>query len=124
MPRYSIVSVHYRDSYQFLADLPIGTPIKLIREPTNKFDPNAIMVWVDGVHVGYIPRRENLILAERIDCSGIPVERDIDKGNYPETFPFGQKAIDGTFIRSPNSKFPMVKVPMVEVETPIIQSES
>ena len=28
---------------------------ELIPEPTNAHDPNAIMVTVDGVHVGYIP---------------------------------------------------------------------
>ena len=30
--------------------------VQLIEEPTNKYDPNAIKVVIDNVHVGYIKR--------------------------------------------------------------------
>ena len=32
--------------------------VELIEEPTNKYDPNAIKVIVDGQHIGYIPAKK------------------------------------------------------------------
>lgn len=31
---------------------------ELVEEPTNKYDPNAIKVIVDGQHIGYIPAKK------------------------------------------------------------------
>lgn len=39
---------------------------ELVPEPTNKHDPNAIMVKVDGRQVGYLSRRDALELGEAI----------------------------------------------------------
>ncbi|RJR32315.1 MAG: hypothetical protein C4576_30645 [Desulfobacteraceae bacterium] len=39
----------------------------LVREPTNPFDPNAIKVEIDGLYLGYIPRKTASNLAPRID---------------------------------------------------------
>lgn len=30
-------------------------PVELVREPSNPYDPNAVMVFLDSVQVGYIP---------------------------------------------------------------------
>ena len=32
-------------------------PVELVEEPTNKHDPNAIKVVVDGKHIGYVPAK-------------------------------------------------------------------
>ena len=32
--------------------------VELVEEPTNKHDPNAIKVIVDGHHIGYIPAKK------------------------------------------------------------------
>ena len=37
-------------------DLPVVATLEL--EPTNKFDPNAVMVRVKGMRVGYLCRRD------------------------------------------------------------------
>lgn len=42
----------YRFSY-------VNKPVKLIPEPTNEHDPNAIMVLIAGEKVGYISREDN-----------------------------------------------------------------
>lgn len=34
----------------------ITFPIKLVAEPTNKFDRNAIMVYMAEKHIGYVPK--------------------------------------------------------------------
>jgi len=41
----------------FCQTLPVGTPVKLVREPDNPYDPFAIAVFVDGRHIGYIPNK-------------------------------------------------------------------
>ena len=44
--------------------------LELIPEPTNKHDPNAIKVIVDGKHIGYVPANKcakvHKILTKRI----------------------------------------------------------
>ncbi len=43
-----------------------GDPVILIPEPDNKFDPKAVKVCVNGVHVGYIPRYMSREIADNI----------------------------------------------------------
>jgi hypothetical protein len=42
------------------AGRPLGGVIMcnavLIAEPTNEYDPSAVAVYIDGLHVGYVPR--------------------------------------------------------------------
>jgi len=45
-----------RTVYEY--DLKRGAKIELIPEPTNQHDSNAIAVYVDGAHVGYVPASE------------------------------------------------------------------
>lgn len=105
MNAYSIVGTSHRKSDKFLGKLKIGTPVVLVLEPTNAFDPMAIMVWIDGKHVGYIPRSQNRALSQYIEQVGEDwlVPNDKDPGEI-------HKAISGRFLRSPNSAFPMVEV--------------
>lgn len=37
---------------------PVGTLLTLVHEPTNAYDPNAIKVMWDAIHLGYIPKNE------------------------------------------------------------------
>ena len=37
----------------------INKPVKLIPEPKNEYDPNAVMVMIAGEKVGYITRNDN-----------------------------------------------------------------
>ena len=47
MPTYPIVGAHFRPPAKaILAFLPADAPLKLRREASNQFDPNAIAVWV------------------------------------------------------------------------------
>lgn len=34
----------------------ITEPVQLVPEPTNPHDPNAIMVLINNIHVGYVPK--------------------------------------------------------------------
>lgn len=45
-----------RPVYEF--KLKRSSKVELIPEPTNEHDPDAIAVYVDGAHVGYVPASE------------------------------------------------------------------
>lgn len=56
------------DAQQITLSLEPGTPLRLEREPTNPYDPNAIKVNdVDGVHLGYVPKNVAVHLAPWMD---------------------------------------------------------
>ena len=60
-------------AHEKLLDTPPGTSVDLVREPDNKFDPNAIAVKIDGQHCGYIPRAQAELLARDLDAGRLRV---------------------------------------------------
>jgi len=54
-----------------LRNIALGTPVTLVRESDNSYDPYAVRVDVDGGKVGYIPGKsgndENRLLAALLD---------------------------------------------------------
>lgn len=118
--RYSIVGTQFTGLPEsFISAIAPGTDVMLVREPTNQYDPNAVAVWIDGKRIGYVPRKQNAGLAERIDASG----QDWAEPDRPThvslatdgTMTLGTertiyRAIPAKFVRSPNSGFPMVEV--------------
>lgn len=111
---YSIVGMNFRKAEEFVAALQPGTKITLVREPENIYDKNAVAVFVEDRHVGYIPKAQNAVLAAFIDQSGdirsgtwgTLMAQDASMPGNPET----RRAIEGKFVRSPNSSYPMVEV--------------
>lgn len=49
-------------------NLEEGVFLDLVREPTNAFDQNAIMVMQDGLHLGYVAKEVAIDLAEEMDA--------------------------------------------------------
>ena len=47
--------------------LSLGAELSLRREPFNRHDINAIGVWFRNEHLGYVPRRDNPMLARLMD---------------------------------------------------------
>lgn len=111
--KYSIVGMQHCKSEAVVAALVAGASVTLVREPTNKFDRNTVMVWVDGIHVGYIPKATNWALATKIDQKGkhwtAPQPVAALDAKMPESAVV-HMALDAKFIRSPNSGYPMVEV--------------
>ena len=60
------------------AELRGGDRLDLVREPDNPYDPNAVRVDWQGWKLGYLPRRENLAVARRLD-RGEAVEARISR---------------------------------------------
>lgn len=44
-----------------------GDSLTLVREPDNRYDPDAIRVDWRGLQLGYVPRRDNAALARLMD---------------------------------------------------------
>lgn len=116
MKNYSIVGMDHQGTTEIVAALNPGVTVTLVREPENKFDKNAIAVWVDGRRVGYVPKNQNVELAKYIDLHGDKMRLTKDENaplsfdELPKSSVSAGKAIDATFIRSPNSGYPMVSV--------------
>lgn len=75
--RYAIVGMQFREkegipATAILNEVPPDEPCTLIRDPSNRYDRNAIQVWVRGQHVGFIPKTQNAVLAKFIDATGKP----------------------------------------------------
>lgn len=51
----------------FWSEIRIGDRLELIREPGNRHDTRAIRVEWRGHQLGYVPRRQNRIIAAAID---------------------------------------------------------
>ena len=47
--------------------LSLGAELNLRREPFNRHDANAIALWFRNEHLGYVPRRDNPMLARMMD---------------------------------------------------------
>lgn len=102
MKAYSIVGMDHRKMEEFVKNLPTGVDAVLVREPNNPFDPCAVAVWIDGKHVGYIPKAQNQMLAKQID--------DTSAGRPPLAMDAAAKYMPAKFKKSPNSGYPMVEV--------------
>ena len=77
-----LIDEGYEDEKVYYYDFNPYT-VELIEEPDNKFDPNAIKVVVDGVHVGYIKKGscthvKNLLKSGKI----AKIDAEIHGGKY------------------------------------------
>ena len=58
-------------------------PMTLEEEPTNKHDPNAIKILIDGCHVGYVPAEFCVMVKKAIANNAITdIQYNIKGGEY------------------------------------------
>lgn len=113
---YSIVGTNFcgPKAQVLIKALKPGADVVLVREPDNKFDKNAVAVWVDGERIGYVPKATNRALAAFIDQGGrewhLPIAPGETVSGAADEKVQPHKAIDGKFTLSPNSAFPQVEV--------------
>jgi hypothetical protein len=52
-----VVGAHFLEASErdWAQTCPPNTPVTLVAEPDNKYDPNAIIVMANGIQIGYIP---------------------------------------------------------------------
>lgn len=47
-----------------------NVPVNFVAEPTNEYDDRAIAVYLDGLHIGYVPHEVNVIYYDVILKTG------------------------------------------------------
>lgn len=94
----ALVGMKHRGTEALVASLPQGEPLTLVREPTNKYDRNAVQVWARGKHLGYIKASQNGAICMAMDTAAA-------KANVVVTslMKSAKLAIDG-------GKWPMVEI--------------
>lgn len=110
---YRIVGMkHHEGAEAIVRDLKTGNPLRLVRDPKNKFDPFAVAVFAvigaDAMKtgagtmrlLGYIKKEQVVDLSRRIDASGHMLVTDKNK----------------VACRYINAKFAAADGPHVEVE--------
>lgn len=78
----------------------------LIREPDNKFDKNAVAVWCGERKIGYLPAKQNSVIAMAMDA-------ELKGPSAAALIAAGETVAavrPGIFKLSPNSAFPQVEV--------------
>lgn len=85
----SLVGANFRTpaDKEITKSLTIGTELRLVRDPTNAFDPNAIRVYYDSSRgesffIGFIPKEDNPDLARKLDDE-IPHTCKVDSRTGP-----------------------------------------
>ena len=73
MPKFenvAVVGMHFRgqEAKDAAANLPIGTELKLVREPDNKYDYNALQVFLEDQFLGYVEASQAAWISPHIDA--------------------------------------------------------
>lgn len=55
-----------------------GDALKMVREPENPYDANAVALYVRGIKLGYVPKKENMTLALLLDQNA-PLYAKVDR---------------------------------------------
>ncbi len=63
-----IVGVTFENRQNLIKELNVNEELKLVREPNNQFDKNAVAVYCGINQLGYIGARLAKVLAPRIDA--------------------------------------------------------
>lgn len=72
-----VVGVTFDGIQNILPRLHAGMPLKLVREPNNQYDKNAVAVWCNGQKIGHLSRDLAADIAPLID-SGTAVGGTIE----------------------------------------------
>lgn len=81
MPQQSaaVVGIKHRgpEALAAVRQMKAGDRVRLVREPDNQYDSNAVQVWFLAVFIGYIPKVANPRIAAAMDA-GIAPEAVVD----------------------------------------------
>jgi|GEM_PF-6997787 len=65
----AIVGIKFHPgSHDKLLETKDGEPVALVRQPDNKYDPNAVACEIDGQMCGFVPADQAKTLAPDIDA--------------------------------------------------------
>ncbi len=62
-----LAGFQYHQGRRLWHRLRVGQPLRLVREPRNRFDRRAVALYWRGHKLGYLPRTENRVAASLLD---------------------------------------------------------
>jgi hypothetical protein len=65
---FHIAGFAYYEGALVFDKLKIGTKLKLVAEPTNAFDKNAVEIYLDDTKLGYVPRTFNREISKLLNA--------------------------------------------------------
>ena len=71
----------------------IMEPVQLVPEPTNPKDPNAIMVLINNIHVGYVPSECCAQVSRYLSSGPVSLSAKVSGGEYKMVYNDGQSAV-------------------------------
>jgi len=54
---FFVAGVRFHQANEVIHELKQGEKLKLVPEPENKFDPNAVKIMKDETMLGYVPKK-------------------------------------------------------------------
>lgn len=63
----SIAGFQHHQGEQVWDQLAVGQEIKLVREPANPYDKQAVAIYWQDAKLGYLPRQTNYTIAQMVD---------------------------------------------------------
>ena len=64
MDDFNVAGMRYWDGATVLDKLKPGKKLRLVAEPRNRHDPNAVAIYRKDVKIGYVPRANNAMIAQ------------------------------------------------------------
>lgn len=64
MDDFNIAGMRYWDGATVLGKLKPGKKLRLVAEPKNRHDPNAVAIYRKDLKLGYVPRASNALVAQ------------------------------------------------------------
>ena len=56
-------------------------PLQLVYEPTNPYDPNAIKVFINNLHVGYVPKEQCTRIKQILETGAVTITATVSGGD-------------------------------------------
>lgn len=60
---FFVAGVQYHDGVFALGELKVGDVLELVPEFDNPYDPNAVAIYYQGAHLGYVPSEHNYVFS-------------------------------------------------------------
>ncbi|PZX11795.1 HIRAN domain-containing protein [Breznakibacter xylanolyticus] len=84
---FNISGFSYYEGPIVFNDLKIGTELRLVYEPDNKYDPKAVAIYFGDEKLGFVPRSDNNEISKLLEMGHDVFEtrvQRIDATQHPE----------------------------------------
>lgn len=91
--RHQWIGANYTDKPIYQYSWKSNIPVNFVAEPTNEYDNKAIAVYLDGLHIGYVPHEINIKYHDFILNTGTAIA-EIHGGNRKRLDEYGDVIVE------------------------------